>query len=422
MIHLIPLLPLLYAVGVTYPMWPLICCPTAAGGTYPYAGGATVGCGCPTAQFIWDQQRIQSQLCGWAEIIDPSTPPVYYKTLTIAGSASQTINYTPTSQSGTTGAGSEEVYGQTVPAHTAYDLTQTVQDTYTNTFTGANSYANGLASEGGGCTESYAAVDAWTAVETTTVTGTIGSDSVDSSSEAPASSSPTGATAGVEGVSQDPPNVIPAVFAGGWTSSVSSESQTSYTVTYSGNGASGSVTATLSDPVDEGSEISSSPTVEAKFMGGMMGGSGGYYDGTGYRADITGEGPNPGDGIDWIGPLWADRSGRYVDWANATFAILILGLISGWSWKVTVRVYRASYSLSADGSTQSFGTASQVGSDLVFTFTASDTWALIGASAPGGFNPNSPDPTTLSPSETVISSSITQGWIYGAQIIAVEPA
>jgi hypothetical protein len=411
---LLAALPLLFALGVTA-MWLSICCPTAAGGTYGYPG-VPGSCGCPTAQFIWDQKRVTSTLCGFAEITSPSTPPVYYKTNTISGSVSQTVNISSNSSSGTTGAGSATVFGQTIPPDTSYSLTQTVVDTFSNTYSGANSFANGLAADVGGCDETYAANDAWSALRTTVVSGVIGDSPVESSNEA--GIGPGGAESGNTQVDDNPTGMGTVVLEpeSGWSSSLGDETQTSYTNTFSGAGASGSVTGTLSNAVDEEAELKAATPGELQFMGGMMGGLGGYNDGTGFRDSV---GPDPGDGIDWIGPLWADRAARAVDWATAKYAILIQGLLVGWSFKVTVRYYQAAYAVDATGN-PTWGSSSQVGDDVVYTFTPSESWYLLGADAPGGFNPASPDPTAISPTETILDTS-SQGFIYGAKIIAVEP-
>ncbi len=171
------------------------------------------------------------------------------------------------------------------------------------------------------------------------------------------------------------------------------------TATYAptATGWTGSVTITLSGPIDEDAVLTGLTAVDSWYEGGFIGGA-----------------------IDWYGPVWADHIGPAIMRADGKFAVLVTNLVAGLPMKVTVQVYQATFMMELFGNIM--GTPTPYGSPIVLTFTPTDTWALVGCTTPGGFDPTSFDPTTLTPTETLISGAVPEGMIYGAVIVAVEPA
>jgi hypothetical protein len=426
---LVSLLPVFYAATVTGIFALSIGCPTAAGGTYGYPN-----CVCPTAQFIWLQKVKVGLLCGYPEFGTASTPPVYYSTATYSGFVEEIYTHAPQHFSGTNGASATVIpsssvtaYGLTIAAHAAFDITFNETDTYTNTYSGTSSFPY-LIDLAGACSDTYSFVDAWTSSRLDDVNDSVsGHDNT--------GTTPIGAGSGVTSAGDITAFTSSFPFnensSHAPTISKTIVSTTEAQITYSGGSPatgdtdvySGTITCVLSDPVDEATALASAASTDAQFMGSVMGATTGISFG-GFGSLPT---SFPGGAQDWNGPLWADRIDRQVCWADARFALLVTSLMPGLPMKVTVRPYRLSFSIAA-GMSPTYGSPSAL-TDLVYTFTPTDTWALIGCSALSGFNPASPSASLVSaPTEALYgtggspSSDPQQGWLYGAEIIAVEPA
>jgi hypothetical protein len=384
---------------------------------------------------------VVGKICGYPEIGTPSTPPKYYKTLNYSGSPGQTGSIAPVHVAGTNGSTPVTFDGVNIPAHADYVFDTTGVFTYTNAFSGADTTAPPDIGEyiGGAiptpCAESEGNVNAWTGVliKTTAWSWTLpagqtdpltGLNTLSGSFDTNVPLAQTAVVAGpgsgtlmftnfqptghgnlIDGTAT--PITIPATGNGGFPfpgpgGSWGTMSSTEQTCSLSGTGWSGSITQTLTDEQVESTVIAAATPDVQTFDGGTMGGDGGW-SGVGSTTYDANQGPNPGDGVDYIGPRWADRTGRMVDYANVvSYGIHISNLVPGMPMKCTVRIYRASYSID-DSGTATFGSPSQVGSDVVYTFTPGATTHTIG------------------PGETLLGSTVTQGWIYGAKILAVEP-
>jgi len=421
-------LPIIYALGVTVTFL-TVCCPGASG-NYGWPG-VGAGCSCPAAQFTWAQSRKQGRLCGYPELTSPSSPPVYYKTLTWSGGMTQVVNYPVNNLSGDTMGGSETFFGLvTVPPDSDYTLTVNQFETWVNTVTGTDSMSppdmstetNGLTTTA--CAETQAAVMTGYATLTTVIVGSYTPYSGPNAGvTTPVSTSgtvPHGPGAWAYAASAEillwgslidtthvpfggVPNITDDTSYGGITGGiVSSTSQA-----FIGNDTiSGEIDQVISNAVDEATVLGAETANTVTFDGGVMGGSGGWNSQSGgndYPSSVGGGGP--GGGVDWCGPAWADRVGRQLDQiSSATFGINVSNLVASLPMKCTVQVYRATYAVDTGNPLNpSFGTPESVGSPIVFTFTpSSDTY-------------------TIGPGENVISGDAPQGWIYGAKIVAVEP-
>jgi hypothetical protein len=444
-------LPIVYALGTVYLLQ--TCCPGAS------ANYSWYNCGCPQAEFVWSQQRKQGRLCGYPALTSPASPPNFYDTLTWAGGMTQVVHYPVNNLSGETEGESETIFGVNIPANCDYTLVVNQFETWVNTVSGTDTFTTPeMSTEDNGetttpCAETQSAVMSGYATLTTVVTGaytpTEGPDAgdavpVDSTSTAPLGPGAWSYAAyssellwgslidttvvpfgGVPNITDD--TTGGGIITGGIVSATKQSFIGSGTLT-------GEIDQTLSGEQDEATILGAQGHLDVKFVGTAMGGNGGWNAQSGasdYPSSVGGGGP--GGGVDWCGPAWADReatgaggtsvTGRQMDQiSDAKFAILVTNLVAGVPMKCTVQAYRAAYSVDyGNPLTPTFGTPSSVGDPIVFTFTPTDTWYLIGATVPGGFDPTSFDPSTLTPTEPVISGAAPQGWIYGAKIVAVEP-
>jgi hypothetical protein len=99
----------------------------------------------------------------------------------------------------------------------------------------------------------------------------------------------------------------------------------------------------------------------------------------------------------------------------AYYAVLATSLVANVPMNVTLQVYQAAW----DATLNVWDAPLPYGGAVVLSFTPTTTWALIGCDAPGGFDPYSFDPSTLSPGETFPESSSL--YEYSLEIVAIEP-